>query len=185
MALSLVYLNIELYRDGTTSIVDGQVRSVSVSPAITLVLYWMCGVSVEIFSYWKMHEVLCQLYQLRRMMLDLIKRDDKNMPSLENDLKLLGLMKLDRRVPEPKSTNNILIPYVDNGIIWMNKDLAPYADVVAPYSLYQSKYSKSKSPTVHLDIELKKCGLLNGDNGNNQVGWAITICSIATISHFA
>lgn len=177
VAFSLVSLNIERYSNGTVNIVDNQEISVSVSPALSLVLYWMCGVSVEMLSDWKMQEVLSQLYQLRRMMRDCINSRALGKLSYDQlgvNLTLLRIIRLNRRVPEPKSKNSFAIPFVDTNTVWMNKDLAPFADVVAPYSLYQSKYSQSKSPTLNLTNELSKCGLLRDEYSNNQVGWVIT-----------
>ena len=176
MALSLITCNVEQYSNGDKIIVETEERSISITPAITIILFWMCGVSIKIISDWKIQQVISALYKFRRHLRCLVANRCCDGDDLfEKELMLLRIVELQKRVPEPKATKMFLIPYVDKWTIWVNRDLATFADVVAPYTFYQSKYSQIRSPTIYLIDELEKCGLImDSEENRNCIGWIVT-----------
>ena len=176
VAFSLISMNVERYSNGVKSIVETEERSISVTPAITIILFWMCGISIKIISDWKIQEVISALYEFRRHLRCLVSnrcRDGDNL--FQKELMLLRIVELQRRAPEQKATKMFFIPYVDKWTVWVNRGLAPFADVVAPFTFYQCKYSQIRSPTINLINELEKCGLImDSDKNRNCIGWIVT-----------
>jgi hypothetical protein len=181
VALSLISNNIESYSDNTQTLIRNEVRSISVSPAITIILFWMCdvsiGVSLKMSLNWKMQELLSALFEFRYQLRQCIKQynNECNLDLFQHELMLVRIIHLQKRVPGSNAKVNLLVPYVDKHTIWINGDMAPYADVVAPYTLYQCKNSVSSGTRINLEVELEKCGLLKESKENrNKIGWAVT-----------
>ena len=178
VAKTLVSINVEESSNGTSYIPDYQTRSISLSPALTVLVYLLSGVPIDTLLDWKMQEMNNALYEFRRSCryyISCYNSGEISMDELNRNLMMSRIIKLGKRVPEPGATIRFAIPLLDKNTIWVNGDNAPFADVVAPFMLYQSKYSQSKSPKYNLFIELEKCGLLkNSQNDRNQIGWIIT-----------
>ena len=84
------------------------------------------------------------------------------------------MVKLNRRVPQPKATNNIFIPLLNTSTIWISRDLAPFAD--APFCLYQCKHNEASNvQNIYWITEFDKYGLLITSNtGRSKTGWIVT-----------
>jgi hypothetical protein len=76
-------------------------------------------------------------------------------------LKQLRLFRLPSQI-QPPETTDVRIPMVPKDSILVNAEKATFADVIAPYTLIQARYSTTprKMMTLDLPAELRKCSLL-------------------------
>ena len=135
------------------------------------------GVSLKMSLNWKMQELLSALFEFRFQLRQCIKRynDGCNLDLFQHELMLVRIIHLQKRIPGSNAKVSLIVPYVDKHTIWINRDMAPYADVVAPYTLYQCKNSVSSGTRLNLEVELEKCGLLKvSEEKRNRIGWAVT-----------
>jgi hypothetical protein len=76
-------------------------------------------------------------------------------------LKQLRLYRLPRQIQSPETTA-VRIPMVPKDSILVNAEKASFADVIAPYTFIQARYSTAPRKMMMLDLpaELRKCSLL-------------------------
>lgn len=161
LARALVNFNME-YRDGNLIYVEGVTQqSVTVSPAITLLLYYMLGAFTENLTGWQGQEMLAALRAFRLIAIENCLDD-----TVMQNVRLVSLIK---RVPEPTATKNFEIPIFNAPTVWINGNTSPFADVIAPFCLYQCKFTNI-GDKVDFDVikELGKCGLLKVDYDNSK-----------------
>lgn len=195
VAMSLLQYNLELGKDNLT-FVPHETFAVTVTPAIAVVLYACAGIPTTLMPGWKAEEELAALYAVRQLILasvetyfndiscsDKIWSKEANQPNsavhiaartkLDQSLKKIELVKLQAQVkPKPDSSGNILIPMVGSSTVLLNGDMAPFADVIGPFTLIQTKQitslHNSKKP-LDMYLELQKCQLLKQGDNNSQV----------------
>lgn len=176
---------------------------VTVSPAISIILFSMLGVTARMMSSWRSEEEVAALYAIRHWTLQRMQeyvveklqpiqkrfgRETETLHVFERRLvdcgtfddyalavaqaedavklriKNLRLFHLNRR--NQRNDGGIWIPLVPMDSVLVNGDNAAFADVIAPYSLLQAKYSINPQGTLRVDLakELGKAGLLNGND---------------------
>ena len=152
-------------------------RSVSVSPAITVVLFTMLNTPATIFTSWSAQERISALYACRQEVLLSLRRFQSNrgngLTGLDHDLAKLDLVLLRERVPRSGKLKSFIVPRFAKNTIWTNGAQASFADVIAPYRLIQCKHTSVDDDkarvVVDLNEELGKCGLLrNSDSAVND-----------------
>jgi hypothetical protein len=88
------------------------------------------------------------------------ERGHATMNELDELLSLLSLVKSLKRVPEPRAgAGSVSVPVVPGTTTWMNARGAPFANVVAPFTLYKHVHGDAREDVDIFD-ELAKCGLL-------------------------
>ena len=177
VAWSLLDHNIQYSSKMSPSLVREGQRPISVSSAITTILYSMLGASGRIMIGWKAQERISALHVFRQAVLKCLDRfltnykegeiSLKSLKNFDNDLAKLMVIQVGEPVPPTNFNLTFSVPKVTQSMIWINGDKAPFADVVAPFELIQCKHSIRKSAQrVDLCNELSKCGLLRNDDAN-------------------
>jgi hypothetical protein len=213
IAMSLLYVNLEISREELTWVQQEEKFAISVPPAIAAVLFSMVGVNVSVFTNWKAQERISTLHLTRELIVEmyeahikgeiepLLQRwsdqlncsvDDlelklakptagkvdtfkRERDSFEKERDLLGfafgtrLAKVQMLTLQTKieSLGTLQIPWINSASIFMNGDIASFADAVGPYIMVNGKNctiknhnTKKDVVTVYMYKELKKCGLM-------------------------
>ena len=140
----------------TTSFVDEDSRlkrrSVSITPAMSMLLYNLLGVDATIYDNWEGLEVTTALHAVYLEVLD-------NTTTQELGVEIARLTKA---VPPPGANKNIYIPsQVTTPTIFINGDKAPFFDVITNFRGLQAKHTqKGEKIDLYLGEEMQKCGLL-------------------------
>ena len=185
-AHALVEYNLEHGKNKLT-FVGTEKYAVTVTPAIAIVLFTIAGIQTTLMPGWKAEEMLAALYSTRQLICasmesflkEIEGHGDESAEStkvrseartrLDQSLKNIKLRALGTQVKaKPDANRKIYIPLVGASTVMVNSDKAPFADVIAPYTLIQTKQvtSKSNNKPVDMPKELRKCGLFKGeDNG--------------------
>lgn len=142
----------------------------------------MAGIPTSLMSGWKAEEMLVALYAVRQLMLasmtsfvnetsgaeQSVQKDNKQdeqlyfqaTKKLNSSLAEICIISLNKQV---KPDGQIVVPMVGTSTILLNGASAPFADVIAPNTLFQVKQCTSKKIlSVDLVEELHKCTLLEG-----------------------
>lgn len=197
-AMQLLQLNVE-WKGNKLKLLNNEAFPVTVTPAITLILFNMLGVPARMMASWKSEEEVAALYAVRQWTLEKLeshmrtrlrsiqkelgrndhmsleefeaqlvargafdsyreKRIVQEM-SLALELKQLRFIRLQDRIQ--KNITSTKLPVVSGSTIMVNGEKASFADVIAPYSLFQTKHSVNSDGMVNVDIatELHKCFL--------------------------
>ncbi len=140
----------------TTSFVDEDSRlkrrSVSITPAMSMLLYNLLGVDATIYDNWEGLEVTTALHAAYLEVLD-------NTTTQELGVEIARLTKA---VPPPGANKNIYIPsQVTTPTIFINGDKAPFFDVITNFRGLQAKHTQNgETIDLYLGEEMQKCGLL-------------------------
>jgi hypothetical protein len=137
-------------------------NSLLLSPALAMVLFSLLGGMASVVSSWEGQEQVTALFAFRQLVLQAVRKYFKrrsDIATLDNELAALQIVKT-KTVPAPSTKHTFLIPYFKDGTVWINGRAAAYADVVAPFTLYQCNFTISDVIEVILFKELAKCGLL-------------------------
>ena len=140
----------------TTSFVDEDSRlkrrSVSITPAMSMLLYNLLGVDATIYDNWEGLEVTTALHAVYLEVLD-------NTTTQELGVEIARLTKA---VPPPGANKNIYIPsQVTTPTIFINGNKAPFFDVITNFRGLQAKHSQNgEKIDLYLGEEMQKCGLL-------------------------
>mmetsp|Transcript_9863 Transcript_9863/g.27928 ORF Transcript_9863/g.27928 Transcript_9863/m.27928 type:complete len:1049 (+) Transcript_9863:379-3525(+) len=165
-ALCLLSINMEVDKEGNLEKVTGDIP-VEVTPAITLVLCRMLGISAEIFTGWEGLEKVAALDAFFTAV-----RTDK----LEDTWKW-KIVELSSPIPatsgwnskgKPDENAKCKVPINVCNMVFVNGPMAPYADIIAPRKLIQVKQTSGNSVDVDLVHELGKVGLLQDDEVVNH-----------------
>jgi len=180
---ALVQYNLEWGTNDKTEIVSGEEFPLTVTPAMTMVLYSMVGAmvlysmvgvptTVQFVPGWRGEVEVAALYALRQTILQLMERyasdlsTGKGFPkALDESLEKVRLLKLDHALQGNTDNTVVSIPMVDAETVMINVDAHSFVDVIAPYTLITCKFKQpsttdSSSPVhVNLGQELEKCGL--------------------------
>jgi hypothetical protein len=85
-ALSLIDLNVEP-RKGVKSFVKPEEKCAAlVSPAITVLLFVLLGIPVDVLSYWKAQELVITLYKYRSLVFDSLEQFQKGCEELQKSV---------------------------------------------------------------------------------------------------
>ena len=80
----------------------------------------------------------------------------------------VGLVHLETAVPAIEVIETVEVPVLDLHTVWINGDEALFADVVAPFALYQAKYATVGTvATFHIYDELRKMGVLTAESDDD------------------
>jgi hypothetical protein len=199
VAMSLIDLNIDYSKEQVRYARDTARSAVLVTPAISIVLCILLGVPATIFSTWRAQEQITGLYAVGDQALNYLEQycKDNNIPTDGNeespgfirptaadpptalDEQLADLELLHVAIPVPSKSTQVAIsvPWLNATDVWVNGDKAKFADVIAPYILYQCKHCSTSgdSITVNVTEELWKCGLLKKNNSTERdnAGWIV------------
>jgi hypothetical protein len=194
VAWSLIDHNVAYSRNSPPVLIERDARAISVSPAITLVLFTMLGVTAEVFTTWRVQQRISVLYLFRVRVLGCLDRyraarkkcnldeegpdldprgrrawNEKFFREMDRDLSSIQLCSAYAPVPPTRFNDIIKIPRFDKDALWMNGERAPFADVIAKFILIRCKHCTS-SHEVTLDLlgELWKCGLLKKNKQDDR-----------------
>jgi hypothetical protein len=178
-ALMLLQLNVQL-SNGTLTLLEHELYSASVTPALAIVLFNMAGVFTGILAGWRGEEEVAALYAALQAILDRFRTHvedlegknteiDELVKQFDESLSELYVCRLQTQVQSNKVAN-VNIPIVPKQSILLNAEKASFADVIAPYQLLQTKHTSipNASVAVNLEEEMKKCCLLQ-DYKNDRV----------------
>jgi hypothetical protein len=151
VARTLVDINVQTER-GFPQFVDPNDRySLSMSPALTIVLANLLNTKAEISWDWKGLEMLVVLGELKRLVAT-TSETPRHLDRL--------VVELQSGLPIPSAKYKLSVPVVSRCTVVRNGPTASYADVIAPYRLVQVKYSSIPDVyNVNLNDELDKMGL--------------------------
>jgi hypothetical protein len=175
-AVTLLLESNVVVADLTPRLLSGEARSVSVTPAVAVVLYCMLGITARTVAGWKTEEQGAALLVSRRWVLDRLREYETRAAApldLDSSLRLelkrefgtlltqLRLLRLE--LPFRFIDEDWSIPVVTRNHLLVNGDKASCADVIAPYTFLQFKYSVDSDKKILVDLanELNKCGLLH------------------------
>eukprot|EP00538_Stauroneis_constricta_P012593 CAMPEP_0119571866 /NCGR_PEP_ID=MMETSP1352-20130426/44335_1 /TAXON_ID=265584 /ORGANISM="Stauroneis constricta, Strain CCMP1120" /LENGTH=1198 /DNA_ID=CAMNT_0007621549 /DNA_START=41 /DNA_END=3637 /DNA_ORIENTATION=- len=160
-ALSLMKYNLEKDADKNYNVYSNDGRpSVEVSPAITLVLCYMLGVSADILVGWEGLEAVTAIHAFFTAV-----RETK-----PEDIWKWKIAELPSPLPATTGWTHIgtlcefatcEVPVDICNTVFVNGPMAPYADIIAPGKLIQAKYTSRKSIDIDLVAETGKVGVLN------------------------
>ncbi|CAB9530087.1 hypothetical protein SEMRO_2737_G335940.1 [Seminavis robusta] len=127
-------------------------RSVSITPAMSMLLYNLLGVDATIYDNWDGLEVTTALHAVYLETLSNSTTQEKG----------VCLARLTKAVPPPKATKRIHIPsQADTPTIFINGEKAPFCDVITNFRGLQAKHTKNgEEYDLFLGEELQKWGLL-------------------------
>jgi hypothetical protein len=172
VAWSLLDHNIEYSSTKSPQLVRLDERPLTVSSAVAVVLFSMLEASARIFTTWKAQERISALHAFRREVLKYHAffgpKGTKSRKDFADHLANLRLVQVQKPVPPTNFTESFDIPKFTKNVIWINGDKAPFADVIAPYTLIQCKHSIRTDKTLEFELskELSKCGMLRNDDPN-------------------
>lgn len=152
VARSLVDQNYELSIDSLKRL-DKSKPPIVVTPAITIVLFFMLGASSEALGGWRNLETVGALSFLQTAAIQ--EQDPGNLCNYK-------LKRIHTSVPATMYKNNFRVPRLGSTVAWINGDRAPFADFVMGTKLGQAKYVSDPSNPVKLDMfeECLKMGVL-------------------------
>jgi hypothetical protein len=178
VAESLIQYNLERRVD-KLEIVIGERFAFTLTPAIVVVLYSMAGVYTSVMPGWKSEEEIAALYAVRQSVIQIMERFVSDLSTglnrfdcqdeLDKSLERVRLVRFQGKLQS--NSTNVTVPMVDGETIMMNGDKASFADVIAPYTLIQAKntINPSKTYSVELYEEVKKCGLVMGEDCDTRL----------------
>ncbi len=158
VASSLISVNVETIK-GKAKFMTENVISVSVSPAVAIVLATLLNAEARIAWDWEAFESTITLCEWKWMI-----AHSTTIPSTATRT----IQELRTPVPmikargEDENDIEFNVPMVNRFTVLMNGPKAPYADVIAPFRLVQGKHSrKAEKQANYLDLleELGKMGL--------------------------
>ena len=138
---------------GKNRFLEGNVNSISVTSAITLVLLAMLDVVGKLGRNWSDFEIICAMREIQHLVLTM---EDKALKS-----KGVKLLSLKQPFPAPAATKNFQVPCLGTNVVVVNGMAAPFADVIAPYRVCQCKWKKNCNDPAILDAtEFIKMGIV-------------------------
>ncbi|KAL7572151.1 hypothetical protein ACA910_005507 [Epithemia clementina (nom. ined.)] len=163
MATSLINYNVER-KYGEVTLVQGN-HTVDVSPAVTIVLFFLIDVLGDLLSNWSGFEILIAMIELHHLVVKQTGRDFT-----------VRLIKLKKPFPPTVYRENLDVPILDKDYVYLNGADAPFGDVLSFGRFCRAKH-ETNAEQLELDLqdELAKMGLVNGNsNNNNKACVAIT-----------
>jgi uncharacterized protein YlbG (UPF0298 family) len=168
MALALVELNVDKKGTGLRFIRQNEKCAILVTPAITVLLFFMLQVPVNVLSGWKTQELVAGLLEFRKLIISYVEQhaggnSERNTAQLIEKISRPRLIKLVNPVPHPRAEYNFQIPRLSEFDVCLNGDKAPFGDVMAPNGvIVQAKYCDTEADLVRIEVdeELRKCGLM-------------------------
>ncbi|KAL7572153.1 hypothetical protein ACA910_005509 [Epithemia clementina (nom. ined.)] len=163
MATSLIDYNVER-EYGEVTLVQGN-HTVDVSPAVTIVLFFLIDVLGDLLSNWSGFEILIAMIKLYHLVVKQTGRDFT-----------VRLIQLKKPFPPTVYRENLDVPILDKDYVYLNGADAPFGDVLLFGRFCRDKH-ETNAEQLELDFqdELSKMGLVNGNsNNNNKACVAIT-----------
>jgi hypothetical protein len=161
---SLLEVNVE-FNNNKVVLIPNAKYSVSVTPAISIVLAELLCQNARINWNWQGCEATAAMGEWKKMITEI---KGKNFSSS------CGITYLRTPVPAGGAKVRFTLPLVGSSSVVLNGPMAPYADVIAPFRLVQAKFSAK--PKAHLivdfDTEMGKMGLT--DDPNFRLQQAVT-----------
>lgn len=151
-ALGVLDVHVESEAGGI-KFLEGYSVSVSVTPAMSMVLYSLLGVEATVYDSWEGLEAIAWLHAVY---LEVVSNDDTRTKGVK-------LARLTRAVPAPNATKTFRIPSPNgNPTVYINDEKAPFFfDAISKHRYLKSKYSKSDQKVViDLAEEMQKSGLV-------------------------
>jgi len=146
---SLLDVNLES-KSGKVVLIEGQQYSVSITSAISLVLFALTGNMTCLCRNWNQFETVAALHELQLAYISAYPHCPPSTRVVASQTQFPGSNKTLMRVP-----------VVNKEIILVNGALAEYADVISLDRLVQAKHAMDgHSCTLHLTKELKKLGVM-------------------------
>ncbi|KAL7572175.1 hypothetical protein ACA910_005526 [Epithemia clementina (nom. ined.)] len=154
MATSLINYNVER-EYGEVTLVQGN-HTVDVSPAVTIVLFFLIDVLGDLLSNWSGFEILIAMIELHHLVVKQTGRDFT-----------VRLIKLKKPFPLTVYRENLDVPILDKDCVYLNGADAPFGDVLSFGRFCRAKH-ETNAEQLELDLqdELSKMGLVNGNNNN-------------------
>jgi hypothetical protein len=151
---SLLDINVEVGKEGTVFTSEGCMFSVSMTPAIAVVLAEiLCEKSVVCWDLQGLEATLA-LGEWKHMITAL---DVSEFTSAS------GIIRMRSPIPAARANVRFTLPLVDKATVILNGPGAPYASVMAPFRLVRAKFSSiaHKGLVVNFAAEMGKMGLTN------------------------
>ncbi len=163
---SLLSVNVEIKSD-KVELMEPGMASVSMTPAITVVLAELLCQKARISWDWQGCESTAALGEWKRVITELKASDFTS---------ACGITYLRAPVPAGRAKVRFTVPVVGKSSVVLNGPTAPYADVMAPFRLVQAKFSVNINDDQILDfaVEMGKMGLLNSTHSDHRLQQAIT-----------
>jgi hypothetical protein len=145
------------YIDGKPHFVPGSRYSISISPALVLVLVNLLNTENDVSWDWQAFESMVMLSELKEVIVQ-----SQDIPKSLDRL----VVELPSPVPENTSATSFTIPAVGKHSVVLNWPGADYANVIAPFRLVATTFLTDDSKPAALDIqsELDKMGLTTAPN---------------------
>jgi hypothetical protein len=97
--------------------------------------------------------------------------DAISIDKLKESLGNIRLVELDTQVKRSKTLDKpIFLPMVGKDVVMINRDKAPFADIIAPFMLIQAKQQQRKNKkAINIYEELQKCSLLRSGDDDTRL----------------
>jgi hypothetical protein len=150
-ALGVLDVHVES-RGDTVSYVGGRKVSVSITPAMSMLLDSLLGVEATVYNSWEGLEAIAGSHAAYLEVLTNVATRTKG----------VRLVRLTRPVPAPRATRSFCIPPpTDTPTVTINGDRAPFFDAISRNRGFQSKYTKEgESVDIYIAEEMQKGGLV-------------------------
>jgi hypothetical protein len=150
---SLLDVNVET-KNGKPKLMKGS-YSVSMSPAITIVLAESLCQKARVSWNWQRWESTAALGEWKKLITDMDAGDFTS---------ACGINYLSKPIPFESAKFRFSLPLAGKTAVFLNGPRASYADVIAPFRLLQAKFSVDVNTDLPFDFtaELGKMGLTNG-----------------------
>lgn len=145
---SLLDVHLEM-SNNEYKLTEGQAFSVSITSAISLVLFSLTGNMASLCRNWDQFETVTALHALQMEYVSAYPNKPRAMKVVTSPTQFPGTKK-----------DSVRVPTVDKSTILVNGAKAEYADVICFDRLRQAKYAEGGIQyTLKLATELKKCGV--------------------------
>ncbi len=144
-------------KQGVPQLAKGSRFAITMTPAIAIVLANLLTIDTKMSWDWHSFDTIVMLSEMKRM----IARS-QHVPKYPDRF----ILQLPSPLPDDGSQTRVSIPVVDKYTVVLNGPEADYANVIAPYRLVRTKFSKDNHEPFALDLqgELDTMGLTHSSD---------------------
>lgn len=134
---------------------------ITISPCLAIVMFQLLGVATKLSSNWESFETVCALALIQETV---IRTDNED----------FNLINAKSPFPAGSAIYRCEVPLFGQHDVVLNGPRAPHGDGFGNHTIIQSKHSLERETIkCNLEDELRKSGLLQGDDDNQESGASV------------